>query len=293
MFTLYIDESGKSYLRGIDASRPHFTFAGVITKSEVGGEEIRKLADQIKFKYWGKTDVVFHAADLLHLKGIYWRFNIKNKKPSPFTIEDFYKDFLRLLSSKEFYIGITCLNKLKFLQLPQNKALAQAVLEVQTSPIKIPNYDTRFVQIINAEKKIVKRGSEKLLLMYLHLLVENGTYGQIVVEATGDPQDLLIFSAYNNLLSVGYPPLNMKGEDIRRYFTSISFATKNNHDIETQLADAAAVFLNLQERKVDGLSEDISPMPEHAQIIQAFKDKSFDFVEDSTKTTHPSIERFC
>jgi hypothetical protein len=46
MYTLYIDESGKSNLRDVDPFRPHFSLAAVITKNG-DRERIRERADQI------------------------------------------------------------------------------------------------------------------------------------------------------------------------------------------------------------------------------------------------------
>jgi hypothetical protein len=293
MYTLYIDESGKSYFRKIDPSRPHFAIAGVVTKDDQDARKIRELADQIKYKYWDRTDIILHTTDLLHLDKIFWRFNPKAKNPAKLPIEDFYADLVKLIITMDFYLALVCINKSKFLALPENAVLALAVKEVESSPIKVPSYDPRLIRIIAAEKNLVKSHTHKMLIMYLHLLMRENARGRIVVEATGDPQDLHIFSAYNTLLSFGYAPFNMKGEDIRKYFTSISFATKNNHDTEIQLADMAAYLLNSQERRNDGYPDTSTYRKEHDDIVAAFQGKAFGYEDDLTRTTHSSLHRHC
>ena len=85
MYRLFIDESGKSTLKNIENIRPHFSLAGVIVHENTK-EALKNRADQIKFKYWGRTDIIFHAQDLRRLTG---DFAIFKQTASKFSIEDF------------------------------------------------------------------------------------------------------------------------------------------------------------------------------------------------------------
>jgi len=46
----------------------------------------------------------------------------------------------------------------------------------------------------------------------------------------------------------GVPSMNLSNYDIREHLTSISFVTKNNLDVETQLADLGSYYLSLNAR---------------------------------------------
>jgi hypothetical protein len=101
-----------------------------------------------------------------------------------------------------------------------------------------------------------------------------------------------MFEVYNDLLSHGYPPFGMKGIDVRKYFTSLAFVTKNNLDTETQLADTTAYFLNMQEREADKIETSLKKK-EHDEVISVLKSKAFQYVEDLSGAPLESISRHC
>jgi len=59
-YSLYVDESGLPDLAHYDRN---FTFCGIIVRP-YQAEELKIQADQIKFKYWNHTNLVFHSHDI-------------------------------------------------------------------------------------------------------------------------------------------------------------------------------------------------------------------------------------
>ncbi|MFA6158139.1 MAG: DUF3800 domain-containing protein [Candidatus Paceibacterota bacterium] len=278
MYTLFIDESGKNFLRSIETNRPHFCLAGVILKNS-DRIALKNRADQIKFKYWGRTDIVFHTTDMINLKGA---FSIFKKGTTKLSITDFYEDFINLIKESDFKLSLFCLNRLNYI----SKNSLKKTVDKATSGDRVAE-----VQVKGTEVGIIDRYSSGLLTAYLYLLKNEKKVGQVVIEATGGPQDSYIFKAYNRLLSSGYVGFKMNGEDIRNHYTSIAFVTKNNHDIETQLADCASSFLNMCEREVDRIQ--IVADPYHKDIIAALKSKSFQFSDSNGSPLKSSLQREC
>ena len=61
VFKLYIDELGMSHPKSYDIS-PYYILLGCIIDERYQAD-LEQHANHIKFKYWGRTDVVFHSAD--------------------------------------------------------------------------------------------------------------------------------------------------------------------------------------------------------------------------------------
>ncbi len=263
MYKLFIDESGKNTLKKIESYSPFFALSGIIIHENTT-EFTRSRADQIKFKYWGHTKVVFHATDLRRLTGDFSIF----KNSVKFTIDDFYNDFLDLINSANFKICWVGINKQKYIE--QNPPVAYALSKMTN---KGPKNNWNRV-VLGVEKNFVKDFTYDILTTYLCYLRKKDFRGQVLIEAADEYQDLDIFTAYNKLLISGHLGLGMTPLTIREYLTSISFVTKKNHDIETQLADMAAYYFNLKERAKDGLYT-IEPESYEQKIINALKEKIF------------------
>jgi hypothetical protein len=281
MYTLYIDESGDTNLRTIDPARPHFSLSAVITENN-NKQQTRERAHQIKFKYWGRTDIVFHVVDLIGFSGPFRQF-LPSRSPR-FPISDFYADFSNLLRDMDFQIGLVCLNKLNY--VASNPSLAGMLKKLSRT-----NDKDLYRQIVAEERKIVESHATRVFVMYLYHLIQESVPGQVVIESTGGAQDLSIFAAYGKLLSTGYAGFGMTSKDVRKYFTSISFVTKNNHDTETQLADSVASFLNMHEREQDGITS--TTVPEHQEVINILRSKAFQYAETSSGALQNSIHRHC
>lgn len=117
MYQLFIDESGSNTLRSATSIPNHFLIGGVLVHRS-GRDFIKIRGDQIKFKYWGRTDITFHATDIRRLTGDFSIFQdvfdpisgarlIDNSRLK----DDFYEDFLEYVEKASFKFICVCVNK--------------------------------------------------------------------------------------------------------------------------------------------------------------------------------------
>jgi hypothetical protein len=83
---------------------------------------------------------------------------------------------------------------------------------------------------------------EEVVKIYICYLAKKGNVGQIVVEASDINQDGDFLETYNQFMFNGIPSMGLSSLQVRERLTCISFATKNNRDGETQLADIGSHF---------------------------------------------------
>lgn len=283
MYNLFIDESGKPHLKSTIANQqqPYFSLAGVIVHDHTK-QALKIKADQIKFKYWGNTDVVFHANDIRMRTG---DFSIFNQSNSKFTISDFYSDFINLLNGS-YKIGVVCINKNNYIN--QNPPVSNALNQYIKTRAKGWK-----VMIDGVEKDLMEKASTQLLNMYLYYLnTKKEMPGEVIMESSDRIQDIEIYSSYNKLLTRGFAPFAMSAFDVRKKLTGISFVTKNNHDIESQLADIAAHYMNIEAKIMDSILKNY-PSPTDAQIINVLKGKTFLFNgSNGTKRVNSFVKLF-
>ncbi|MEK7630705.1 MAG: DUF3800 domain-containing protein [Patescibacteria group bacterium] len=265
MFNLYIDESGKHDLKTIDPRAPHFSLAGILIHDN-GKSDLKNKANQIKFKYWGDVNIVFHANDIRQQTG---DFAIFKEKKSKLTIDDFYRDLSTFLNYT-FKIGLVSINKSTY--LAHNPVVAHAVLQL---PSAHPGSNWE-KQVRGTGNNLLKKVSTELLTMYLDYLNRKKANGEVIMESSNEVQDTLIYSAYNRLLTSGFPPFGMDATTVRKHFTGISFVTKQNHDIESQVADIAAHYLSLESRLNDGVISSYHQKYDQ-DIIKILKSKTFSY----------------
>jgi hypothetical protein len=279
MYKLFIDESGKNTLRKIDPNLPFFSMSGVIVHKD-NSEAIRIKADQIKFKYWGKMDVVFRATNLRRLTGDFDIF----VRPTKFNLDDFYVDFINLITNSSIRVIWVGMNKAKYIS--NNPPIKNAVTKVD-----LPNHGHNWDKMVSGiERKIIKDFTNELLTVYLCHLIKKKDWGQVIMEASDAYQDIGILTAYNELMVRGHTPLNMTSSHIRDFLTAISFVTKKNRDIESQLADIVAHYLNLDAKANDGISSIVPGSYEH-RVIEAIKVKIFNYKNHHKQITCNSYIR--
>ena len=75
--------------------------------------------------------------------------------------------------------------------------------------------------------------------MLIEFLAQKKFSGSICLESAGK-RDFSFYNRYTYYLSNGLSSLNLGQGDVKKLLTSISFVSKKNHDIETQLADLFA-----------------------------------------------------
>lgn len=279
MYRFFVDESGKSDVRSVNGPMPHFIMAGVIVHND-SRQMLKIKADQIKFKYWGTTDIVFHANALRQISDEFLMF----KHPSyKFSINEFYDDFANLLKMN-FKIGIVSINKTNYINSipPLKNALTQLVVAGKKS-----NW---FTMVIGNEKNLIKTAATELITMYIHYLNRKKARGEVVIESADEAQDMTIFSAYNKILISGFPPFQMNTDAVRSKLTGISFVTKKNHDIEEQLADIAAHYFNVESRIQDGLMKKY-PNSHDEDIIKILKTKTFSYQADHKNISENSFRK--
>jgi len=255
MYNLYLDESGVSSVREQGIGLPHFSIAGIMIH-ETSSMFINERAKQIKFKYFGKTDIVFHSYDIVNNEKDFAIFKNQTQLKDEFNRD--LKNFLTSASFKVMYVGI---NKEKYI-----------------------NYDPTIKNLINKgldtkkyEQALVRRMIKTIFKNYLCYLKckskkDKICTGKITMEGAGENQDSLCFNAYHSIMG-GCTELDLTNIDVRNFLTCISFVTKKNNSIEVELADMAAYFLNLEHRHRDGKVKHIKQNSK--ELINIFSEKLF------------------
>lgn len=200
-YCLFIDELGTA-----NVNDPHSHFY-IIAGCSINEDERRQMkirADQIKFKYWGKTDVVFHSREI-------------GRKENSFKIfrdAKIYKEFLadleKFISHSKFKMFFVIVNKEKARKMSWNHI------------------------------KIFKETSRQIVRNFLLIMLTGDSKGKIVVESATAEKDFYFHKAAGHFLAEGIKELRVNHTNIQEILTSISFVTKNNHDIEEQIADLFA-----------------------------------------------------
>lgn len=196
---LFIDELGNS---DPGSSQSEIYVLCGCAFPEDSREIIKNLADQIKFKYWNKTDIIFHSRDIGKNLGDFIIFKDEIKK------ENFTKDLFGFLNK----IPVT-------------------VLAIVVDKKTAKKYGWN-------QNKIIKETSYKLILHFLALLYSREKRrGKIIIESATSEKDVYYLKAFSYFLSPGFKELNENYKINRKTLTSISFVTKDNLDIEEQITD--------------------------------------------------------
>lgn len=199
IYKLYIDENGSPDLSHHDKN---YTLCGIVVDPYQAGE-LKIKANQIKFKYWTTTDIIFHSVDIGRMKN---DFAILN---NPSIKRDFHRDLIVFLNGGEYKVIIVSINK--------DKAIKEG-------------WDS---------KKIQEVAFDEMIESFISYLAKKQYKGQILMESCGG-RDVNFYKRYVSYLSHGLSSLQLSHSDVKALLTSISFVSKNNHDIETQLADLFA-----------------------------------------------------
>ncbi len=180
-------------------SDKNFTYCGIIA-NPIQSEYLKIVADQIKFKYWNRTSTVFHSVDIGKKRN---DFSILNDQD---TYSDFKTDLFKFLNNNSYRCIIVSINKEKARTLGW-------------SELKVRNIAT-----------------DTLIELYIKFLHEKCFLGQIIAESSSSA-DINLYKRYTSYLSQGCPSMNLSHIDLKKQLTSITFVSKNNHDIEAQIAD--------------------------------------------------------
>lgn len=217
IYKLYVDELGMSHPKSYETS-PYYILLGCVI-DEAHQLELRELAGHIKFKYWGKTDVIFHSAEIARNLNEFALFRQDKVKR-----EDFINDLLDMLQKTPVHITAAVIDKQKAFQ----------------------NSWT--------EKTAIRKTASSVLFNFLAFIyTKRPCKGHIIIEASNAQRDGLYLDAFNDLLSPSFKQNNPHFDDIRSHLTSINFVTKQNHDIESQVADLLVYGIRCQLEKDKGI----------------------------------------
>jgi hypothetical protein len=240
-YRLYIDESGTS--NPLDLQSELYVLAGCsVNKNDC--HNIKILADQIKFKYWGKTDVVFHSREISRCEGEFSILKDKN------IYNEFLKDLDMFLSSSKF--------KMFFIIVDKNKARQAGWNDVKV------NKDTTLYLVRN----------------FLLTLLTTDSKGEMVIESASAEKDKYLLDAFAFFLGAGITQPKVDYRTIQNTISSVSFVTKKNNDIEEQISDLfgyAAKLNYLKQQKINfktGLYEDM--------ILELLQKKIFKVPKDAS-----------
>lgn len=257
-YELFIDELGQA--NPISKQSEVYVLSGC-TVEESQRDFLKIQADQIKFKYWGHTDVVFHSREIARNEGLFAIFN-KNKSKK----DEFYIDLFGLLQRSFLVMFIVICDNRQARRIGWN---SDKVIK-ETSNLIFLHFVTWLLGIANAK-------------------------GKINIESATAEKDRYYLNTFSYFLSPGNKQINISYKIIQKLLTSISFVTKRNHDIEEQLADlfayaAKCKYLSLIKKKTFkiGTYED--------KIIKLLDSKLWhlpELAKEKKMQFYKNIEPFC
>ncbi len=234
---LFIDELGNPDPKV--TREEHYIISGCSMPDEQR-DKAKALADQIKFKYWGRTNIVFHSREVGKNEGSFAIF-----KHKPQLKNEFIKDLLQLFRKTGFVLFIAIANK-------------------EEARHKTPPWD---------KAKITKDATTHIVESFVLYLVGCKAHGKIVIESGSDEQNQLFLKAFRFYLS----PKAIRGipyQKIQESLTSMSFVTKKNFDIEEQFADLFAYAAKCKFRADNGQAT-FSPNSYEGRMIKILENKLF------------------
>src|SRR3989339_596355 len=200
-YCLFIDELGTANVK--DTNSNLYILAGCsINENERQNMKIK--ADQIKFKYWGHTNIVFHSREIGRKEN---NFEILKDKR---IYNDFLTDMEKFLLNAKF--------KMFFVILDKGKARKRSWNSI----------------------KIYKETSSQIIRNFILILLTGDSRGKIIVESATAEKDFYFHRALGHFLAEGMKELGVDYRKVQETVTSISFVTKNNLDIEEQISDLFA-----------------------------------------------------
>lgn len=203
LYEFFIDESGQADPQSKQSQL--YVLLGCSVE-EGNRDDLKIYADQIKFKYWGKTNIVFHSREISRNEGPFSIF-YKNKAKK----NEFLKDLFEFLKHASLVVFVVICDN----NLANEKGW---------------NFT-----------KVVKETGKLLFLHFITwLLGLDSARGRVVIESATAEKDRHYLNTFSYFLSPGNKDLTVDYKKMQEILTSISFVTKRNHDIEEQIADLLA-----------------------------------------------------
>ncbi|MBU1130385.1 DUF3800 domain-containing protein [Patescibacteria group bacterium] len=207
LINFFIDELGSASLKATQSKI--YILSGMMATSQ-SREELKIKADQIKFKYWNKTNIIFHSREIGRKEG---KFKIlKDEKIN----KSFLNDLIKFLKQGSYQLFGVVVDKQK---IPKNWN----------------------------EKTIYKKTSNIIIKNFIFSLLScKGCKGRLVVESATAEKDFYYHKIAGHYLANGFKKLKINFKEVQNVLTEISFVTKKNLDIEEQIADILAYGLRLK-----------------------------------------------
>lgn len=258
IYELFIDELGQTNPAGSQSNL--YVLCGCAIERSLK-EALRVEAEYIKFKYWNRTNIVFHSREIGKNKG---PFSILKKNQA--KRREFLNDLINYLKNAPISIFIVvCENQ---------QARRQGWNSV----------------------RVVKETGKLLFFHFVSwLLGISGAQGKIVIESATAEKDRYYLNEFSYFLSPGCSELSVDYKTMKNVLTSISFVTKQNQDIEEQIADlfayaARCKYLRASKKHVFkvGSYED--------RIIKVLEQKLFrkpEVAKDRKMKFYKAIDPFC
>jgi len=199
---MFLDESGDHSLDKIDTSYPMFVLAGCIFDFDYYSTVAEPKINELKIKYFGKTDLILRSYDIRKQKGSFSSLVDKKKR------EEFYNDLDALMKSLDFKIIAAAINK--------------TILKNQYHDPGNP-YDLCFQFILERSVMFLGRTMEKMIFR---------------IESRESHNDKKLAEVYEKFrLSGGQ---FFKKEEVQSKFVDLSFNQKSQNIVGHQIADLVA-----------------------------------------------------
>lgn len=224
-------------------------------------EWLKTRADQIKFKYWGRTDIVFHSREIGLKKGEFEIFARDNG-----LYNEFKGDLFEMLTDGQYTLFSVVCDK-------------EAARNAGWNSVRV-----------------VKSTARKLIYHYISWLfgINKGS-GKIVIESATAEKDRYYLNEFSYFLSPGCKELSVNFREVRTFLTSISFVTKHNNDIEEQIADIFAYAMRCEYLRKSG-KETFKVGTYEDKLIRIMHKKLFvkpRFAKERKMKFYQAIEPFC
>jgi hypothetical protein len=201
-YKLFIDELGTASIKDVQSDL--YILAGC-SVNENDRRDIKTWADHIKFKYWGRTDVVFHSREIGRREN-----DFKIFRGDEGLFERFLEDLGQFLLCSRFRMFFVVVDK-------------EGARKRRWNDIKV-----------------YRETSGRIVRSFLLILLSGDSVGKIIIESATAEKDFYFHKALGYFLSEGIREARADYRKIQDAVTSISFVTKKNHDIEEQIADLFA-----------------------------------------------------
>jgi hypothetical protein len=127
--------------------------------------------------------------------------------------------------------------------------------------------------------KIYKDTTTFLIRNFLLVLFINDLCGEIVIESGSAEKDITFIKAFSYLIGAGIPEAGIDTSTAQMMFTSMSFVTKKNHDIEEQIADMFAYAAKIKYQ--NGIKS--KKLGEYENMILSLLNSKLFFVPENSK----------